>query len=124
MFDFERVWLVARREWLTRLRQRSFQVTTIVQLVIFIAAACIPTIASVLSDGDDSDEVVTVAVLDEAGGNVIDLLAPILAAEIPDQPRINLRSFDGSRDDLQARVDDGDFEAGLAVSRDNVGALQ
>jgi hypothetical protein len=31
--DFSRVWLIARREWFQKIRQRPFIIATVVQLV-------------------------------------------------------------------------------------------
>jgi ABC-2 type transport system permease protein len=123
MFDFERVWLVAKREWFSRVRQRSFQITTIVQIVIFLVAACIPTIVAIISGDDDGPERVTVQVLDETGSDLTARLTPFLAAEIPDQPAIDVVPFSGDADALRAAVDNGDADAGLVIARDATGVL-
>jgi ABC-type Na+ efflux pump permease subunit len=122
MFDFERVWLVAKREWLTRVRQRSFRITTMVQIAIFLIAACIPTIAAILSDDDGPDRV-TVQVLDETGTDLVGKLTPYLAIEIPDQATIDVVPFTGNMDALRASVDNDDADAGLAITRDAADAL-
>ena len=42
MPDLTRIGLIAKREWLTRLRQRSFQITTIVQVLFVVIGGCLP----------------------------------------------------------------------------------
>lgn len=122
MFDFPRIWLVAKREWFSRIRQRSFQITTIVQLVLFIVAACIPTIVSAFSD-DNGNGSITIQVLDETGSSLVDKLGPYLAVEIEGQPTIDIVTATGTARDLQTTVENGDSTAGLIVTRDDSGAL-
>jgi len=122
MFDFSRVWLVAKREWFTRIRQRSFQITTIIQLIIFVAAASIPTIVAAFQ-GDDSEDANTVQVLDESGTGAFDALQSILSVHIEGVTDVQAMPFDGTAADLQAAIQDGDADAGLAISRDDTGAL-
>ncbi|MEJ7837777.1 MAG: ABC transporter permease [Thermomicrobiales bacterium] len=125
MFDLQRVWLVAKREWFVRLKQRSFQITTLVQLIIFLAAASIPVISSAFGDdGGGNEDTVTVLVLDETGDSLVDPLAAGLSAEVPDQPRIVIESTSESREDVQQRIDDDDADAGLAIARNDAGALE
>ena len=122
MFDLERVWLVASREWFSRLRQRSFQITTLVQLIIVIIGASIPTIAAAFSDDDNADNV-TVVVLDETGGTLIGPIGERLSIDNPGQSHISVRPFSGTTDELRATVDDGDSDVGLAISRTSSGSL-
>jgi ABC-2 type transport system permease protein len=122
MFDFSRVWLVAKREWFSRIRQRSFQITTLIQLLIFVTAASIPTIISAVQ-GDGSSNADTVQVLDEAGTSAIESLQATLGVEIAGQPDVKLTPFTGSASDLQAAIENGDADAGLVIARDDAGTL-
>jgi ABC-2 type transport system permease protein len=122
MFDFSRVWLVAKREWFARLRQRSFQITTIIQLLIFVGAACIPTIVGIFMNDNDNDSV-TVQVLDETGSSLVQSLTPYLAFDIEGQPAIEVNAATGSAQTVQTAVEDGDADAGLVISRDDAGLL-
>ena len=64
MPDLTRIGLIAKREWLTRLRQRSFQITTIVQVLFVVIGGRLPAMVARFSD--DSVSTSTILVLDEA----------------------------------------------------------
>jgi ABC-2 type transport system permease protein len=122
MFDLDRVWLVAKREWFTRIKQRSFRVTTAVQILIVVLAACIPTLVGIIA-GDDEPDTVSISVLDESGAGMTERLVPYLEADIPDQAVLNVEPFTGTTDALRQAVDNDDTDVGLAISRDADGAL-
>ncbi len=122
MLDFTRIWLIVRREWLTRLRQRSFQITTIVQILFVVAAGCLPAVISRFS-GDDEPSTSTVLVVDEADADIVTRLEPFLVSAGEDSDTIVLQPFDGSADDAKTTVDEGDADAALIVTRAASGDL-
>jgi len=127
MPDFDRITLIASREWWTRLRQRSFQVTTIVQILFVIAAGCLPVLIAGLS-GDDEPAHETILVRDEANANATERLAPYLMA-VPEDGAdagsdvITLQATDIAADELRNQVDAGNVDGALVVTRDDGGTL-
>lgn len=122
--DFERIKLVARREWWTRLRQRSFQITTIVQILFVVAGACLPVIVAGFDD-DTGPGTATVLVLDEADADMAARLEPYVAgggAGTGDDT-ITLEQSTLTADDARARVEAGDVDGALLVTRDGSGQL-
>ncbi|MDQ3655728.1 MAG: ABC transporter permease [Chloroflexota bacterium] len=117
--DFERIKLVARREWWTRLRQRSFQVTTIVQILFVVIGACLPVIIAGFDD-DDGPTASKVLVLDDTGAHVAERLAPYLAGGGVETgvDVIALEQSVLAPDEARAQVDDGDADGALVVTRD------
>ena len=120
MFDLGRVRLIARREWTTRLRQRSFQITTVIQVLVILGVALSPILIARFTGGD-ADAGTSIAVLDEAGANAADRLGAVLAGGG------ETISVTGTvRDEAAARamVEAGEVDGVLAVSRDAAGGLQ
>jgi ABC-2 type transport system permease protein len=119
MIDFQRMWLVAKREWLTRLRQRSFQITTIVQIVFVVIAGCLPVIVARFSD--DSPSTSTVLVVDEAGANIVERMAPYVAVGDTGDgvDAVSLEASSLPADEARAEVDRGDADGALIVARDD-----
>lgn len=117
MLDLDRIRLVAARELKTRLRQRSFIVTTIVQVLFVVIAGCLPVIISAFTD--DSDDTSTVLVIDSADADVINRLGPYVGSTTSDDASalVNLEASDVSVDDARAQVDDGDVDAAIFVTR-------
>ncbi len=116
--DFERIKLVARREWWTRLRQRSFQVTTVVQILFVVIGACLPVIIAGFDD-DDGPTASLVLVLDGSGARVAERLAPYLASGA--ETGVDIIALEQSAlalDEARAQVDDGDADGALLVTRD------
>lgn len=130
MLDFRRIRLVVRREWLTRLRQRSFQVTTALQILFVLAAAFIPTIAGVVI-GDDTDGPSTLLVVDQSDAGIVVRLRPYIAGNGAGLEPIDVRvssgaggdTASGSLDEARAQVDDGTVDSALVVARDADGQL-
>ncbi len=122
--DFERIKLVARREWWTRLRQRSFQVTTVVQILFVVIGACLPVIIAGFDD-DDGPTASLVLVLDETGARVAERLAPYLASGGVETGGdiIALEQSALVPDEARAQVDAGDVDGALLVTRDGNGNL-
>ncbi len=128
MPDFNRIRLIAMREWTTRLRQRTFQITTIVQILFILIGASVPTIAAVFFRDDDGDDAATIFVLDQANASIVDRLAPYLATNgvdgavgsaggFPGQSAVQLRAASGTAKELRAQVDEGDADGALVVTR-------
>ncbi|MGH2549970.1 MAG: hypothetical protein ACRDHN_11295, partial [Thermomicrobiales bacterium] len=78
MANFGRIWLIARREWLSRVRERAFRIATIFQILITLIAACLPTIISRF-EGDSSPDSVTIGVVNEAGVDLNSQFEPYFA---------------------------------------------
>ena len=121
MLDFKRIRLVARREWLSRLRQRSFQITTIVQVIFILLGASVPTAVAFFSDGDVGDTA-TVLVVDATNASIVDRLAPYVSGEsaagvLPELTAIELGKSSLTADEARQKVDDGDADAALIVTR-------
>jgi ABC-2 type transport system permease protein len=122
MPDFNRIRLVVMREWTTRLRQRSFQVTTVVQILFLLIGASVPTIVAVFFSDDEGSDASTILVLDEANASIVDRLAPYLAAgassgAVSGASAVELRAASGTEDDLRRQVEDGDADGALIVTR-------
>lgn len=122
--DFERIKLVARREWWTRLRQRSFQITTIVQILFVVIGACLPVIIAGFDD-DDGPTASLVLVLDGADVNMAARLEPYVAngGAATGDGTITLEQSALAPDEARAQVDAGDADGALLVTRDGNGDL-
>lgn len=117
MLDIQRVWLVARREWWTRLRQRSFIFTTIAQVLFVAIASSLPVIIAAFDD--DGPSTSRVLVLDQADAGVVERLAPYVAVpgDTGGDDVVELVPSDLSVEEARSQVDDGDADAALVVSR-------
>src|SRR5680860_1420265 len=118
--DFNRVRLVAKREWLTRLRQRSFQITTIVQILFIVIGASVPTIVALFSDDDAA--IADVLVVDRAGANIAERLAPYVvpgetAGLAGGGDTIELIGTGLTADEARTRVDEDEVDGALIVTR-------
>ena len=71
-----RILLVAKREWRERIRQRSFRIVTLINIVIILIAASLPTVIAYFQDG--TSDATTVAVVDDAGSGALQQLAPFV----------------------------------------------
>lgn len=124
MPDFRRVWLIIRREWWTRLRQRSFQITTIIQVLFVIAAGCIP--AAVARFVDEAPSTWQVLVVDTAGIDAVTRLQPYVSPangiDAADD-EITLEASTLSAGEARQVVDMGGADAALVVSRGDNGDL-
>jgi len=124
MPDLNRVRLVAMREWTTRLRQRTFQVTTIVQILFILIGASLPTIGAVFFS-DDGDAAPTIVVLDQANASIVDRLAPYLftdgsADAVSEDAAVKAQATSGTVEELRAQVNEGDVDGALIVTRNEV----
>ncbi len=60
--SWEKIWLIVRREYRARVRQRSFVIITVLMAVGFVLLACAPTIVQAIRNGKESTT--TIAVTD------------------------------------------------------------
>jgi ABC-2 type transport system permease protein len=116
MFDFHRVFLIAVREVTSRFSQRSFRITLVAQMLIFLTAACLPTIISAFEGGDDGPNREAIAVLDETGGTWANDLQATLGAFNSSVTTYDVSAFDGDRDALATAIDDDDLDGGLIIT--------
>ena len=127
MPDLERIRLIAMREWLSRLHQRSFQIVTIVQIVFIVLGASLPTAFAFFGD-DDGRDAATVLVIDEANAGIVDRLTPYVTGDgatgVGDSlTAIELQASTASADDARKEVDDERADAALIVTRGGTGDL-
>ncbi len=127
MIDLKRVRLIAVRELWTRLRQRSFQLTTMFQVLLLLVGACVPAIIAIVAD-DDESSVSTILVIDQADANVLERLQPYVTTSATVDPdtdvdNVNLEASDATTDAARTRIDDGDIDGALLASRDDAEEL-
>jgi ABC-2 type transport system permease protein len=121
MIDFTRIGLIAKREWLTRLRQRSFQITTIVQVLFVVIGGSLPVIIARFSD--DSVTTSTILVLDQADAGIAERMMPYVAPNGQNDlgdgiDQIVLEDSDATVDEAREEVDEGQVDGALIVTRD------
>lgn len=117
MIDLQRIALIAKREWTTRLKQRSFQVTTAIQILVILAAALLPVIIAKFTDGGDGGSGAAIVVVDEAKAGVAQAVAPYLQGDGDSLETIAVKTDAASPDAARAMVDDGDVDAALIATR-------
>jgi ABC-2 type transport system permease protein len=126
MFDWSRVWLIAKRELTMRFKQRSYRWTTIVQVVIIALLALAPVlIAKFGPDSDGGDGASSgslVVVVDEADANLGTLMPLYLDAISEDMTPIEVDTAD-TPEAARHVVDDGDADTALIATRDADGQL-
>jgi ABC-2 type transport system permease protein len=116
-----RMSLVARREWRERIRQRSFRVVTLINIVIILIAASLPTVISYFQDG--ATETTTVAVVDRAGIGALQQLAPLVEISATgDTIQLTEATFPADRAGEQ--IDQGSVDSVLIIERNKSGALE
>ncbi len=117
-----RIWLVARREWLHKIRQRSFIIATGVQIAIVLGLILAPLVLSAVFGSDDGGSIDEVLVVNRADreGLTDDMREFIAQAGLAEQ--LELRDAEGEIDPVEV-VDDGDADGVLEVTRDDDGAL-
>lgn len=122
MFDLGRVWLIAKREWTTRVKQRSFQVTTAIQLLVVLAAALSPIIIAVVTGDDDENGESSLVVVDQADAFVADRIGPYLQGDRDTVETIEVTTAE-SPDAARTMVEDGDADSALIAVRDEEDVL-
>lgn len=122
---FGKIKLIARREYLTRIRQRSFQISTAIQLIGVLVLAFVPVIVTAFSG--NSTSATRIAVIDTSGANVAQQMTPYLkqveASDTSGSASIALVPQDISADAARAEVKNGDVSAALFVARNAQGNL-
>ena len=98
----DKVWLIIKREYTTRVLKRSFILAT---LLTPLGIAALIAVAALLG-GYQSDDAKRVAVLDEA--DVID-------GGIKDEGAVTFRLVDGGLEDYKQAVRDGEYDAVLRI---------
>lgn len=117
MFDLQRIALIAKREWTTRLKQRSFQITTAIQVLVILVAALLPVIIAKVTGGNESSTGAAIVVVDEADAGVAQGIAPYLEGGGGGLEPIEVRTDAASADAARTQVEDGDVDAALIASR-------
>lgn len=115
-----RILLIAKREWHERIRQRSYRIATLINIVVILIAACIPTVISYFQD--DSIDTSIVSVIDDAGVNAIEQLAPYVAFE-SNGDTIELQPASFAFDAAAQQIEDDNVDAVLHVRRGDDGQL-
>lgn len=117
--------LIALREYLARIRQRSFQISTAIQLIGVLVLAFVPLIITAFSGSSTS--AAKIAVIDTSGANVARQMQPYLrqlaSADGGADGSIALVPQSVSPDQARAEVEHGDVHAALFVDRDAQGDL-
>ena len=122
MFDWGRIRLIARRELMTRFRQRSYRITLVVQLIVAALAALAP-IGVAWFTGDDTPGSATVVVVDEADAGVAERMRVALSGENDPFPALEVRTDAASADEARAQVEDGNANYAVIVTDGGDGAL-
>lgn len=122
MLELNRVWLVAKREWSTRLKQRSFQVTTVIQILVVLTLALAPVIIARFA-GDDQGRGSMLVVVDETDAGVAERLAPWLEGDGEALETIAVMTSAGTAGATRALVNEGRAQSALIVTRGNDEAL-
>jgi len=110
----EKIWLIVRREYWARVRQRSFIFITVLMAVVFVLLACAPTIVQAIRGG--RNDTTTIGVNDAAtpaatpddivhldqqlkadgtNGGAITLLTAAVFTAVPQAQSVNTGTFDG-----------------------------
>jgi ABC-2 type transport system permease protein len=123
---FPNAWHVARREYLQRVRTRTFAIVTAILGVVGLGLALLPLGLSVIA-GDEATQIGAYAVQADVGedpaGQLELLLNATAAAADPDAPaRYAVEPVDDP-EQARAQVRDGELDSLLTVSRDPDGEL-
>ncbi|MGI8485012.1 MAG: ABC transporter permease [Thermomicrobiales bacterium] len=121
--DMTRIKLIAKREWTTRMAQRSFRIVTLVQVLIILVGACVPTIIARFSDNSVSET--HIVVVDESHSAVAEQLTPYFSttgnAEGID--KIVIDASNQTADQERVQVNSGKIDGLIVVTRDGAGQL-
>jgi ABC-2 type transport system permease protein len=123
--SWEKIWLIIRREYPARVRQRSFVIITALMAVIFVLLACAPTIVQAIRNGKESTT--TIAVVDTANPaatpDEIARLDQQLRADGTNGGAITLTAANGPVDSLRDQVNAGTYQGVLTLARNPAGDL-
>jgi ABC-2 type transport system permease protein len=115
------VLLVAKREWRERIRQRSFRIATLINIVVILIAASVPTAIAFFQDG--SSDSTTVAVIDEAGIDAVRQLAPTVEFTSTDDT-ISLQPAAFPINEAAQQVENDVVDAVIIIQRGSDGQLE
>ena len=101
-----KIWLIVQREYLTRVRKKSFIVMTLVAPLLMAALMIVPIWLTTISD--DSE---TIEVLDESG---------LFAGKFQNEGDLRFRPITGSVEDAKKRVMETDHTALLYIPKLNL----
>ena len=122
--NMNRLRLIVVREWSSRIRQRSFLITTAVMIVVAFALVLAPTVvAAVFGEDDEDATAATVLVIDRTGtDDIVSQMNTVAdAADLGEE--IVFRAGDPELD-LGAAISDGDADGAFTVTRGDAGALE
>lgn len=122
--SWEKIWLIVRREYRARVRQRSFIVITALMAVIFVLLACAPTIVQAIRGGRESTT--TIAVIDMANPVAADDIARLerqLRSDGTSAETTALIPANGPVEAARDQVTAGMYDALLVLSRTPAGDL-
>ncbi|MGI8857039.1 MAG: ABC transporter permease, partial [Thermomicrobiales bacterium] len=123
--SWEKIRLIVRREYLARVRQRSFVIITVLMAVVFVVLACAPTIVQAIRNGRESTT--TIAVVDTANptatGDEVARLDQRLRADGTGDTTLTLTAASGPTQTLRDQVNAGTYHGLLALGRDPAGDL-
>ena len=122
MFDWGRIRLIAKRELMTRFRQRTYRVTLVIQVIVAALAALAPIGIGWFS-GDEVSGGSSVLVVDEADAGLADRLRATLATGSDLLSAIEVRDDASSADSARQAVDNGDVDYAVIVTGDAGGDL-
>ena len=114
MFDWSRIWLIAKRELSVRFKQRSYRWTLIIQIIAAALAALAPVGIAMFTDGSSGEA--SVVIVDEADSGISERIIPYLQGDGDILPTIEVRTDAGSVDEARSLVDDGDVGHALIVT--------
>ncbi|HYJ12439.1 MAG TPA: ABC transporter permease [Thermomicrobiales bacterium] len=114
--DLRRIFLVVRRELLTRLQQRSYRLTMLFQVIVVAVFACLPVIIAAFSD--EGSSMSTVLVIDADGTDLATRLQPYVSNPEGSGDTVELVTSTDSAESVTQQVRDGDVEAALIATRD------
>ncbi len=123
--SWEKVWLIVRREYRARVRQRSFIIITTLMAVVAVLLACAPTIVQAIRNG--RTDTTTIAVVDTANPAAtqgeISRLDQQLRADGTSDRAIALTAVSGPVEMLRDQVNAGTYHGLLVLNHDPAGDL-
>lgn len=105
-------WIILFHTYLSKLKTKSFIITTVITVGIILALTNLENIMSTFNDGEDSDKV---AVIDETGA----LFKPLEEQLKLVNEEIGLTKLDASEVDGEKEVEEGNYDGLLVVSFNN-----
>lgn len=107
-------WVVLSHTYLSKVKSKSFIISTAITLLVIIGLANLPTIIDTFAgDGEESSE--QIAVIDESG-NYFDLLDESLAAA--NDQELEIVSVNESEDDVKQAVQEEEYDGLLVIETD------